>query len=107
LIAHPGLSDTDLQARSVEASGGFLTKFFHRLAGLTGMSASAGARPQLRAATDPEAKGGEFYGPLFMNNGPAVRRPILRRAGLTKSIDTLWAVSERETGVALEVPAVS
>ena len=38
LIAHPGLSDTDLQARSVEESGGALTKLFHGLAGMTGMS---------------------------------------------------------------------
>jgi NAD(P)-dependent dehydrogenase (short-subunit alcohol dehydrogenase family) len=104
LIAHPGLSDTDLQARSVEESGGFLTRLFHGLAGSTGMSAEGGARPQLRAATDPKAKGGEFYGPLFGNNGPPVRRPILRRIGLDRAMATLWEVSERETGVTLSVP---
>ncbi len=105
LVAHPGLSDTDLQATSVDASeGGFSQRFFHVLAGRTGMSAAAGALPQLRAATDPEAKGGEFYAPRFVNNGAAVRRPILR-PGLARDIATLWEVSERETKVTLDVEA--
>src|SRR5690349_14316469 len=57
LIAHPGLSNTDLQTVSVEETdGGFSQKFFHGLAGSTGMTPAQGALPQLRAATDPEAK---------------------------------------------------
>jgi hypothetical protein len=36
-----------------------------------------------------------------------VRRPILRRFDLQKQIDVLWRVSERETGVELEVAARS
>jgi NAD(P)-dependent dehydrogenase (short-subunit alcohol dehydrogenase family) len=104
LCAHPGLSNTDLQARSVrETHGGFVQRFFHGLASSTGMSAAAGALPQLRAATDPSARGGELYAPRFGNNGPPVRRPILRRLGLRRAIDTLWEVSERETGIALAV----
>lgn len=106
LVAHPGLSDTDLQATSVsETGGGFSQRFFHWLAGSTGMTAAAGALPQLRAATDPAAKGGEFYAPRFGNNGPPVRRPILRRIGLGRAIDTLWEVSERETKLRLDVEA--
>jgi NAD(P)-dependent dehydrogenase (short-subunit alcohol dehydrogenase family) len=106
LVAHPGLSDTELQATSVRETGGGLSqKFFHVLAGRTGMTAAAGALPQLRAATDPAARGGEFYAPRFVNFGAPVRRPILRRLGLSKAIDTLWEVSERETGAALAVPS--
>ncbi len=106
LVAHPGLSDTDLQSRSVTETGGGLTqRFFHGLAGLTGMTPAAGALPQLRAATDPGARGGEFYAPRFVNNGPPVRRPILRRIGLSRAIETLWEVSERETKVTLDVAA--
>ncbi len=67
------------------------------------MTPAAGALPQLRAATDPDARGGEFYAPRFVNNGPPVRRPILRLIGLTRAIETLWEVSERETGVSLDV----
>ena len=106
LIAHPGLSNTDLQAASVVGSGGGASqRFFHALAQRTGMSPDDGALSQLRAATDPTAKGGEFYGPIFVNSGAPVRKPILRRFGMDRAIATLWEVSERETGVALEVAA--
>ena len=104
LMAHPGLSNTDLQATSVETSGGGLTqRFFHGLAGSTGMTPEQGALPQIRAATDPKARGGELYAPRFVNNGPPVRRPILRRLGLSGAIAKLWEVSERETGLAIDV----
>ena len=103
LIAHPGLSNTDLQARSVEKNGDSTARFFHGLASKTGMSPENGALPQLRAATDPAAKGGEFYGPLWGNNGPPVRKPIFRKIGLDRAVDRLWEVSERETGIPLVV----
>jgi len=104
LVAHPGLSNTDLQAVSVqETGGGFTQRCFHRLAGRTGMSPEEGARPQLRAATDPAAKGGEFYVPRFVNSGAPVRKPILRRIGMDKAIARLWNVSERETGLKIDV----
>jgi NAD(P)-dependent dehydrogenase (short-subunit alcohol dehydrogenase family) len=106
LIAHPGLSNTDLQAVSVQASGGGASqRFFLFLGRRTGMSPADGALSQLRAATDPAAKGGEFYGPLWVNSGPPVRKPVLRRLGLDKAIDTLWEVSERETGVPIDLRA--
>jgi NAD(P)-dependent dehydrogenase (short-subunit alcohol dehydrogenase family) len=106
LVAHPGLSNTDLQTHSVtETGGGSSQRFFEWLAEHTGMSAARGALPQLRAATDPKAASGQFYGPRFVNNGPPVRLPVLRRLGLDTSADVLWEVSERETGVVLDVPA--
>jgi NAD(P)-dependent dehydrogenase (short-subunit alcohol dehydrogenase family) len=106
LIAHPGLSDTELQTVSVQQSGGGASqRFFHFLARHTGMSPADGALSQLRAATDPTAKGGEFYGPLFVNNGPPVRKPVLRKLGMDTAIAKLWEVSERETGVAIDLTA--
>ena len=108
LIAHPGLSNTELQAVSVEQSGGGTSqRFFLFLARRTGMPAASGALSQLRAATDPAAKGGEFYGPLFVNSGPPVRKPIMRRLGMDKAIAALWEVSERETGVAIGLRAAA
>jgi NAD(P)-dependent dehydrogenase (short-subunit alcohol dehydrogenase family) len=102
LVAHPGLSNTELQAVSVEETGGGLSqRFFLMLARTVGMSPGEGALSQLRAATDPDAKGGEFYGPLFVNSGPPVRKPVLRRLGMTGAIEKLWRVSERETGLEL------
>lgn len=106
LLAHPGLSNTDLQTHSVvETGGGASQRFFEKAAATTGMSPARGALPQLRAATDPAARSGQFYAPRFVNNGPPVRRPILRRLGLAHSIDVLWALSEERTGVTLDVPA--
>lgn len=106
LLAHPGLSNTGLQTHSVvETGGGASQRLFQRLASSTGMTPARGALPQLRAATDPRARSGEFYAPRFVNAGAPVRRPILRRFGLTRSINVLWEVSERETGEVLDVEA--
>ncbi len=105
LIAHPGLSNTDLQTTtSSEGGGGFSGAASVFLAQHAGMKPAQGVRPQLRAATDPKARGGQLYGPRFATNGAAVRRPVLRRLGMDRAIATLWEVSERETGVTLSVP---
>jgi NAD(P)-dependent dehydrogenase (short-subunit alcohol dehydrogenase family) len=106
LIAHPGFSRTELQVVSATEQGGFWSRFFEQAAARTGMSPAQGALPQLRAATDPRARGGEFYAPRYVNFGPPVRRPVLRRIGLTRAIDRLWEVSERETGIVLDPPRV-
>lgn len=101
LIAHPGLSHTDLQPTTVRLGGaGGQARFWAWYARRFGMNPASGALPQLRAATDPRARGGEFYGPRFTTFGPAVRLPVLRR-GNPESIRTLWQVSERETGLVI------
>ncbi len=106
LVAHPGLTNTDLQARAVREGGaGRLGAFFEVLTARSGMSPFEGARPQLRAASDPRARGGELYAPRYGSHGRAVRRPVLRRRGLQEQIDVLWQVSERETGIPLDVAA--
>lgn len=102
LVAHPGLSHTNLQAHTVEQGGGGPSApFWAWMARHTGMSSADGALPQLRAATDPNARGGEFYGPRWVNTGAPVRKPVLR-PGSNEAIETLWEVSERETGVSLD-----
>ncbi|MPZ62275.1 MAG: SDR family NAD(P)-dependent oxidoreductase [Propionibacteriales bacterium] len=107
ILAHPGLSNTDLQRTSVEeTSGGFTQRAARFLAATTGMSAARGALPQLRAATDPAAGGGELYGPRFFNFGVPVRRPVLRVVGLDRAIERLWTVSERATGLRLDVDTI-
>lgn len=105
LVAHPGLSNTDLQASSVTNTGGLTQRLSHVAARYTGMPAARGAHPQLRAATDPGARSGELYAPRFGNNGPAVRRPLLARSVRPRDTQLLWEVSERETGVDLDVAA--
>jgi NAD(P)-dependent dehydrogenase (short-subunit alcohol dehydrogenase family) len=108
VLAHPGLTNTDLQARAVREGGaGWLGPVFEVMTARSGMSPFEGARPQLRAATDPRARGGELYAPRYGSHGPAVRRPILRRIGLQEQIDVLWQVSERETGIPLDIAATA
>ncbi len=91
------------------ANGGLGYETAHALAGAGATVVSAvrdqrkAALAQLRAATDPAAKGGEIYAPRFVNNGAPIRRPVLRRLGLDDAIDTLWHVSERETGESLVI----
>lgn len=104
LVAHPGLSRTDLQPNSVrETGGGWSQRFFEIMAARTGMTPARGALPQLRAATDPAARSGQLYAPRFGNFGDPVRRPLIGRSLDDQAIETLWAVSERETGVAFTI----
>ena len=104
LVAHPGLSDTDLQARSVRSSGGGRSqRFFHSVVRRTGMSPARGALSLLRAATDPTAEGGTLYAPRWVNNGPPVRRPLVGRSRDRKAMATLWEVSERVTGISFDL----
>ncbi len=104
LVAHPGLSHTNLQVHAVDQGGsGWSGHLWKWMAAHTGMAAARGALPQLRAATDPDARGGQMYAPRFVNTGTAVRRPILRRFRLDAAIDNLWSVSEQLTGESPDV----
>ena len=106
LAAHPGLSHTNLQVHTAaEGGAGRSAGFWKWMAAKTGMSSARGALSQLRAATDPEAKGGEFYGPRWGNNGAPIRKPLLRR-DIDEGIEKLWLVSERETGTSFDFEAV-
>ncbi len=103
LVAHPGLTNSDLQTHTLDqGAAGLLGWFSEKLAKTSGMTTDQGALPALRAATEPAAVGGAMYAPWFISAGAAVRRPILR-PGNRKAITTLWAVSERETGITLDV----
>ncbi|GIG54376.1 oxidoreductase [Demequina activiva] len=107
LAAHPGLAHTDLQKRTVrEGGGGSAGPFWERVTADYGMPAERAALPQLRAATDPRAKGGQLYGPRWVVTGRAVRLPLYRRIGLSRSIEVLWDVSQRLTGASMTVPTV-
>ena len=102
--AHPGHARTNLVAAG-PATGRRVTGAVLRAgSALVGQSARIGALPQLRAATDPDVRGGEYYGP----RGPGEQRglPRRRRTGANARDDRaaglLWAESERLTGVTFE-----
>lgn len=106
LSAQPGMTNSDLQTTTAQAHGGTarLGNFFEKWTKAAGMSTDYGALSQLRAATDPKAPGGGFYGPLFVTNGPPVLKPLVR-PGSDAAVATLWKVAERETGLKVDVSA--
>ena len=107
LVAHPGFSNTNLQATSAaESGGGRSQRFFHETVQRFGMDAAGGALPQLRAATDPGADGAELYTPRWVNFGAPVRRGFLPSSAKHEDGDLLWSVSEDATGTPFDVDAI-
>jgi len=101
VAAHPGASNTDL---GTEGSG-LLNRAMHTVAPLVTQSAEFGARPMLRAVTDPAVRGGEFYGPRFLARGAApVRETPSRAARDAAAARQLWDLSVQLTGLA---PAIT
>lgn len=95
--AHPGWTVTDLQRTSGLAS--FLNPIF-------GMKPPQGALPTLRAATDPEAASGDYYGPdgFMQMRGYPVRIDMVKQAKDDGVAGRLWEVSEGLTGVRYQLP---
>lgn len=95
LAAHPGGSNTEL-GRHIPG-GRFLVPLF---SGFT-QSAAMGALPTLRAANDPDATGGQYYGPdgFMETRGHPV---VVESSDRSHEADTqhrLWAASEDLTKV--------
>jgi hypothetical protein len=91
IAVHPGYSDTNLQSTSG-------TDIFNRF---FAQPQHMGCYPSVFAATSPEARSGQYYGPsgwLEMAGYPAPAR-IRKRAKDPRLADKLWQVSEQLTGV--------
>jgi NAD(P)-dependent dehydrogenase (short-subunit alcohol dehydrogenase family) len=96
--AHPGWTATDLQRTAGAAR--FLNPLF-------AMKPADGALPTLRAATDPAAGGGSYWGPsrAFEISGPPAPARISARANDQAVAARLWEVSEKLTGVSYPLAA--
>ena len=99
LAAHPGMARTNLQSLSVESSGAWQEALAYRLMDPLFQSAAQGALPQLRAATDPQAKGGEHYAPGQFGGlrGTPKQQPVAPAARKQEQQARLWSVSEQLT----------
>jgi NAD(P)-dependent dehydrogenase (short-subunit alcohol dehydrogenase family) len=101
VAAHPGASNTELSRNLPSVLKPLVAAF----SPLLGQSAAMGALPTLRAATDPGALGGQYFGP----DGFAEQRGYPKVvASSEKSHDLalqrrLWTVSEELTGVTFPV----
>lgn len=100
LAAHPGSSETELVRYIPGASS-----VFRPVVRLVTQSAAAGALPTLRAATDPGATGGQYYGPDGFQemHGNPVTVPSSKRSRDRALQEQLWTISEELTEVAYPV----
>ena len=105
--ADPGFSHTDLQARSAREASGLSHRFFDTTVGWFGTKPATGALPQLRAATDPRARGGTLFALLFVVGGPPVRNPYGVRGMKPADLAAMWRISEEMTGVRFDVAAAA
>lgn len=99
--AHPGGARTNL---GNENPGGIVNTAAHVLHPLINQvmqPAAMGALPTMRAAVDPAATGGEYYGPdgLGEQRGYAKRVDSTKRSKDLETARRLWTVSEELTGV--------
>lgn len=102
VACHPGWSSTHLQEQGAEMDGSVVKAWFMRSANrLLAQDAGVGAWPTLRAATDPEARPDDYFGPSGLGElaGPPVR--VGRSAAsLDDEVSArLWQVSAELTGV--------
>jgi len=98
LAAHPGFADTELMRHLP----GFIPDFFWRpFAQPTDM----GALPTLRAATDPGAQGGQYYGPDGIGEVQGSPKAVesSKQSHNEDLQRRLWMVSEELTGVTYPV----
>lgn len=100
--AHPGMSDSDLVANWARLRG------FPRLAKVLGwavklgcQSVEDGALPQLYAATAPDVRSGEYFGPrwAFEMWGPPTRIPMRPAASDPALGSALWELTASLTGI--------
>lgn len=101
LAAHPGGSNTELARNSPL----WVRAVFDVVAPLLVQGADMGALPTLRAATDPAALGGQYYGPDgFMEQRGNPR--VVASSEQSYNLDLqrrLWSVSEELTDVVFPV----
>ena len=98
VVAHPGVSDTNLFNH---IGGKFLHNLLKPLMGLMVQPAAMGALPQLCAAVDENVKGSEYYGPDGRNQmkGFPVVVGSSQAANDKQNARKLWEISARITGV--------
>ncbi len=98
LAAHPGFSSTNL------ALHGSFVAVKRLAANLLFQGADKGALPTLRAAADPEARGGQYYGPGGFQElgGRPVVVPSSADSHDEATARRLWELSESLTGVSFD-----
>ncbi|MFE7872355.1 oxidoreductase [Micromonospora humida] len=100
VLAHPGVTRTNLTPRAWSHQGR-RGRVIARLGLLATQPVEQGVLPQLRAATDPQVHGGQFFGParFFQTWGPVTEVRASREATDPAVGRRLWKAAEELTGV--------
>jgi NAD(P)-dependent dehydrogenase (short-subunit alcohol dehydrogenase family) len=107
LAAHPGVVLTDLWRTSPGWQRALISPRLRLINSWAAQPVSQGALPTLRAATDPAARGGEYYGPGGFREytGYPVRVESTAASHDPAAQQRLWDISEQLTGVRYAVMA--
>ncbi len=103
LACHPGYAATNLQFVGPQMSGARFREYLMNIGNVVvAQSAAKGALPTLFAATDPEARGGQYIGPGGLMEMRGAPRVVNSNAESKREDNSrrLWALSEQVTGVA-------
>ena len=106
VAAHPGMAESNIVKFQPELT---VHRYAENIWGKIGpficQTAADGAIPTLRAATDPEAKGNDYYGPnhRLQIRGPAVKVQAKKAAYDVHDGRALWEQSVELTGVDFSV----
>jgi NAD(P)-dependent dehydrogenase (short-subunit alcohol dehydrogenase family) len=105
LAAHPGNARTELWRTSSRVERVLISPRLRWLNFWLVQSAEVGALPTLRAAVDPSARGGDYYGPAgwFQFTGYPIRVESSARSHDSVAQRRLWDVSEQLTGVSYRI----
>jgi NAD(P)-dependent dehydrogenase (short-subunit alcohol dehydrogenase family) len=98
VAAHPGVSDTSLADHLVDNPW---RRLLRPIASRVLQGTAQGALPTLRAATDAEVRGGQYFGPAYLaetTGSPVLARPSML-ARDHEAGSRLWQASELLTGV--------
>jgi NAD(P)-dependent dehydrogenase (short-subunit alcohol dehydrogenase family) len=108
VAAHPGYAATNLTSGPAMGAA-FLKPFLALGDRLVGQPDHMGALPQLYAATMPDVRGDDYWGPdaLFGQRGHPTRVDRTKAASDSNSGAALWARSEELTGVTYDWPRPS
>jgi NAD(P)-dependent dehydrogenase (short-subunit alcohol dehydrogenase family) len=100
LLAHPGSAVDLLSSRRPGINDHYAALDY--LSAIISQGKDRGAWPIVRAATDPNAKGGEFYGPRRSVSGrPVLLDPVASSASEEFGAE-FWRQAEAATGIAFE-----
>ncbi|HOO96826.1 MAG TPA: oxidoreductase [Caldisericia bacterium] len=98
VVAHPGLSNTELDRHILKNR---VLRFIRPVFGLASQSAAMGALAGIRACVDPNASNGDYYGPRGIGGTKGYPKKVSsnRRSHNESDSKKLWEMSEDLTGV--------